>query len=422
MPAWFVSIYAAVCSFCVYFCMYAFRKPFTAAGFEGIQFLSIDYKVWLVTAQVIGYMLSKFYGIKFISAMKGEKRAGTIVKLILSSWLSLLFFAIAPTPYNIIFLFLNGFPLGMVWGLVFSFVEGRRATEFIGAVLCTSFIFSSGVAKTIGKSIVLDWHVTAFWMPFVTGALFVLPMLLFTWLLNHTPFPSEEDIQLRTVRNPMTSAERKEFVALFLPGIIIIVTTYVLLTILRDFRDNFANELYTELGYGNNASIFTMTEIPVSLIVLFCMSLLVLIKNNFKAFMINHFMVMGGYALALISTLLFAAHYTTPMAWMAMIGTGLYLSYVPFNALYFERMIATYKVKSNVGFVMYIADAFGYMGSVLVLFLKEFIGMHVSWTNFFIQAVIFISVIGIAGTIVATIYFRKKYLAIQISSQTIYAA
>src|SRR4051812_26391187 len=94
MPAWFISIYAAVCSFSVYFCMYAFRKPFTAAGFDGISFLHVDYKVWLVTAQVIGYMLSKFYGIKFISGMRVEKRAITIVKLILLSWLSLLLFAI----------------------------------------------------------------------------------------------------------------------------------------------------------------------------------------------------------------------------------------------------------------------------------------------------------------------------------------
>jgi hypothetical protein len=304
---------------------------------------------------------------------------------------------------------------------VFSFLEGRRATEFMGAVLSISFIFSSGVVKTVGKSIVVDWHFSEMWMPFIAGGLFVLPMLLFTWLLNHVPPPTETDIQSRSIRKPMTGTERKEFVAMFLPGILTIVTTYVLLTILRDFRDNFANELYTELGYGNNPSIFTTTEIPVSLIVLFCMSLLVLVKNNFKAFMINHYMVILGYVTALTSTILFSEHYINPVVWMTMIGTGLYLSYVPFNALYFERMIATFKVKSNVGFVMYIADAFGYLGSVMVLFIKEFMGVHLSWTSFFTQAVIFISIVGIAGTVVAAIYFRKKYLSLPSSSRTIYA-
>ncbi len=413
MPAWFISVFAAVCSFSVYFCMYAFRKPFTSAGFDGISFLKIDYKVWLVTAQVIGYMLSKFYGIRFISAMQGEKRAITIVKLILASWVALFFFAITPAPYSIIFLLVNGFPLGMVWGLVFSYLEGRRATEFMGAVLSISFIFSSGVVKTVGKSIVIDWHFSETWMPFIAGAFFVLPMLLFTWLLNHVPPPSAADIQLRSVRKPMTREERKNFLSLFMPGIAIIVSTYVLLTILRDFRDNFANELWTELGYGGQASIFTKTEIPVSLIVLLCMSLLILVKNNIRAFMINHLIIIGGYALAFFSTLLFVNHQLGPITWMTLIGTGLYLSYVPFNALYFERMIASYRIRGNVGFIMYIADSFGYLGSVLVLFLKQFIGLKLSWTSFFIDAVLIISLVGIAGTILAALYFRKRYTLLQ---------
>ena len=413
MPAWLISVFAAISSFCVYFCMYAFRKPFTSAGFEGISFLKIDYKVWLVTAQVIGYMLSKFYGIRFISSMQGEKRAITIVKLILASWVALLFFAITPAPYGIIFLLLNGFPLGMVWGLVFSFLEGRKATEFMGAVLSISFIFSSGVVKSVGKSVVINWHFSESWMPFITGSFFVIPMILFTWLLNHVPPPSASDILLRSVRKPMTREERKKFLSLFMPGIVIIVSTYVLLTILRDFRDNFANELWTELGYGGQASIFTKTEIPVSLIVLLCMSLLILVKNNIRAFMINHFIIMGGYALAFVSTILFANHQLGSISWMTLIGTGLYLSYVPFNALYFERMIASYRIKGNVGFIMYIADSFGYLGSVLVLFLKQFIGLKLSWTSFFIDAVLIISLSGIAGTIVAAMYFRKKFTQLQ---------
>ncbi len=409
MPAWFISIYAAVCSFCVYFCMYAFRKPFTAVGFEGLYFLKIDYKVWLVSAQLVGYMLSKFYGIRFISGMQLGKRANTIIILIMFAWLSLFLFAITPSPYNIIFLLMNGFPLGMIWGLVFSYLEGRGTTEFMGAVLSVSFIFSSGVVKTIGKNLVINHHISEFWMPFYTGSFFLVPLFLFTWLLNHMPLPTEKDIQLRSIRKPMTKQERKNFIAMFLPGIIIIVTTYVLLTILRDFRDNFSNELYTELGYGNNASIFTETETPVSVIVLISMSLLILVKNNVQAFLLNHIIIIIGYVLALIASLLFMNKMISPVWWMIMIGTGLYISYVPFNALYFERMIATYKVQSNVGFIMYISDAFGYLGSVLILFLKEFSGVQLSWTDFFIRAVLLITSVGIAGTIIAAVYFKQKH-------------
>ena len=412
MPSWFISVYAALCSFGVYFCMYAFRKPFSSAGFDGYRFLHIDYKVWLVTAQVMGYMLSKFYGIRLIAGMRPERRALMIIRLILLAWGALLLFALIPPPYNIVFLLINGFPLGMVWGLVFGYLEGRKTTEFMGAVLCTTFSLSSGVVKSVGKAVVVDWHFSEFWMPFITGALFVLPMAVFTWLLNQVPPPNAEDIKLRSVRNPMTKAERKLFLSSFLPGIVIIVATYVLLTVLRDFRDNFANELWTEMGYGGNAGIFTRTEIPVSLVVLLSMSLLILVKSNIRAFLINHYIVIGGYLLAFISTLLFSHHMLGPVAWMTLVGTGLYLSYVPFNCLYFERMIASYNMAGNVGFIMYIADAFGYLGSVLVLFIKQFIGLRLSWTNFFIDIILSICLFGIGGTILAAIYFRKKYYAL----------
>ncbi len=421
-PSWFITVFAALCSFGVYFSMYAFRKPFTAAGFAGMYFLHIDYKVWLVTAQVLGYMVSKFYGIRFISSIRHGNRALIILKLVLVSWGALLLFALVPPPFNIPFLFINGFPLGMIWGLVFSYLEGRKSTELMGAVLCTSFIFSSGVVKSIGKYLVVDRQVSEHWMPFVTGALFVLPIVLFTWLLDHVPAPGPEDIRLRRVRNPMSAQERKEFIRFFLPGIILVVVTYTLLTILRDFRDNFANELWTELGYADNAAIFTRTEIPVSLIVLCSMSLLILVRNNFRAFMINHYIIVAGYCITFFSTLLFTQHYVEPVSWMICVGTGLYMSYVPFNALYFERMIASYRIAGNVGFIMYVADSFGYLGSVAVLFVKQFLGIQVSWTVFFTNAVLLISFIGIAGTVLASLYFKRKWIALSSTPESFYAA
>jgi Family of unknown function (DUF5690) len=420
-PDWVVALFAALCSFGVYFCMYAFRKPFTAASFNDYNFLKIPYKVWLVTAQVLGYMLSKFYGIRFISTLDKSKRAVTIVWLILIAWLALLLFALTPPPYNLVFLFINGFPLGMVWGLVFSYLEGRKFTEAMGAVLATSFIFSSGVVKSIGKYLFDVKGISEWWMPFVTGAFFLLPLLLFTWLLNLVPPPTAEDERLRTKRHSMTRAERRQFVLQYLPGLLVIITTYMLLTVLRDFRDNFAAELWNELGFGSQPAIFTKTEVPVSILVLLAMALLICVRNNFNAFLINHAVIIAGYVLCLCATILFLTQHINAVVWMTLVGTGLYMAYVPFNALYFERMIASYKIRGNVGFVMYIADSFGYLGSVLVLFLKEFSGVHLSWTSFFVQLIFIVSTIGILGTMLAAFYFRKKYFATQPFATTAYA-
>ena len=48
-------------------------------------------------------------------------------------------------------MFINGLPLGMVFGLVMAYLEGRRQTEMLAAVLCASFIVSSGFVKSVGK-------------------------------------------------------------------------------------------------------------------------------------------------------------------------------------------------------------------------------------------------------------------------------
>ncbi|MCC6727009.1 MAG: hypothetical protein IT258_21080, partial [Saprospiraceae bacterium] len=133
-------VLAAIAAAATYTCMYAFRKPFTAATFEGIVYAGINYKVWLVVAQVLGYMASKFYGIRFISELKSAGRFQSIVLLIGFAWLSLLGFALVPPPWNIAFMFLNGLPLGLIWGIVFSYLEGRRTTEVLGIALASTFI------------------------------------------------------------------------------------------------------------------------------------------------------------------------------------------------------------------------------------------------------------------------------------------
>jgi hypothetical protein len=404
---------AAVSAFSVYTCMYAFRKPVTAATFNGLSFLGIDYKVWLVIAQTIGYTLSKFYGIHFIGSLKPGTRFLYILSFIGAAWASLLFFALVPSPYNLVFLLLNGFPLGIIYGLVFSYLEGRRSTELLGAVLATSFIFASGFTQSAGKYLMLHWNVTEWWMPFVTGALFVLPTVFFTYLLSKTPPPSESDKAYRTERLPMKAAERKAFVHTFLPGLIILIVAYVLLTIIREFRSNFASNIWTEMGYGKNAAVFTESEIPASLVTLFLLGLLIFVRNNLRALFINHLVIFAGFVLCLVITLLYQAGTVSPFWWITLTGVGLYMGYVPFNAMLFDRLVANAKLVSNAGFLIYLADSFGYLGSNAVLLVKSFGNFSVSWSSFFATLVLVFSAIGIFLIVFAWIYFRQKFKPVE---------
>ncbi len=388
--------------------MYAFRKPFTAATFETVGGFAISYKVLLVIAQLIGYTLSKFLGIKIIAELKSHHRALGIIGLIFIAWFSLFLFAVLPPSMGIFCLFLNGLPLGLIWGLVFSYLEGRKTTEFMGAVLTVSFIFSSGFVKTTGKWLMVDFNVTEFWMPFFTGFIFIVPIIFFVFLLEQIPPPSAEDIALRTERLPMTKAQRKKFIQTFLPGILMLVITYIMLSVLRDFRDNFAADIWKEAGFEKVPSIFTTTEIPTSIIILTLMSFLIVVKNNFLALKINHWMVSIGFGIALLATIGFQAGLISPVQWMMANGLGLYLGYVPFNCMLFERMIAAFKHPANVGFLMYISDSFGYLGSIAILFYKEFGTHNLSWINFFSGMIYFVSITGILFTIFSQMYFVRK--------------
>ena len=191
---------ASTSAFLVYFCMYAFRKPFAVGIFDDVQDFAISYKVVLVLAQLIGYASSKFIGIKVISELTAAHRPWMIIALVLVAELALLGFALVPPPYNFVLLFFNGLPLGMIWGLVFSYLEGRRTTELLAAILSSSFILASGVTKAVGKYIMLEFAVSQYWMPFVTGALFLLPLFLSVWWLNQVPAPTPDDIRARHVR------------------------------------------------------------------------------------------------------------------------------------------------------------------------------------------------------------------------------
>jgi hypothetical protein len=405
-----LSLYAIIAAFSTYSCMYAFRKPFSAASYDGIDDLwGLSFKSAIVIAQVLGYTLSKFIGIKVVSEMGRNSRGLAILALIGVAELALLGFAVVPVKLKWIFLFLNGIPLGMVWGLVFSFLEGRRFTEVMGAGLCASFIFASGFVKSVGKWLLLE-GVSDFWMPAAVGAIFALPLLFFVGMLSLVPNPSAEDEELRTRRAPMTGAQRKAFFLQFAWGLSSLIIVYIMLTAFRDFRDNFMAEILGQLGFGEAPEIFTTTEIPVTIGVLVMLALVMFIRNNMLALTVNHIIIGLGCAAVGASTWLFHQGLIGPIPWIMLTGFGAYMGYIPFNCILFERLIAAFKYPSNAGFLIYLADAFGYLGSVAVLFYKDFFVSEMDWLTFFTYACYTLAVVGVVFTIFAIIYFERRKL------------
>lgn len=399
---------ASLAAFGAYFCMYAFRKPFSAATFEGLEVFNIDYKILLIIAQVLGYVISKFIGIKVISELKANQRVFYLLGLIAIAEVALVLFAIVPKPYNIICMFINGIPLGMIWGIIFSYLEGRKFTEILGVALSTSFIVSSGVVKSAGLFVMESWGFSQFWMPAITGSLFLIPLLFFAWLLERIPKPTAEDIELRSERIPMTSKDRKKVLLKFLFPITLWVFFYTYLTAFRDFRDNFARELWDSVGYKGDISVYTSSEAFVAVIVLLVLGAAFYFKDNMKALLFYQFLLMIGSLSIGLSTILYQSGTIDSYSWMVVSGFGLYICYVPFNCLFFDRFVAAFKIKGNAGFLIYVADAFGYLGSVSALLYKNFGQSSLSWLNFFMNGAYIVAGLGVSVTTYSIIYFTQK--------------
>ncbi len=403
------NLFAVSAALATYSCMYAFRKPFTVATYSDMQFQDIDLKIWLITAQLCGYALSKFAGIRIISEMQQNKRAYSIIILCLLAESALFGFAVSKGFWQVFFLFINGIPLGMVWGLVFSYLEGRSSTEFLAAGLSTSFIFASGLVKSVGKWLMVDMHVPELWMPFVTGAIFLLPLLFSVWMLDKIPSPTQKDIALRQQRKPMNQAERHRFFLSCAAPLIILIVAYISLTVLRDIRDNFAAEIWQSLGYDQSPEVFLLSEIPIAIAVLFIMTLLMLIKNNIQAFNVNQLIIFLGFMIIGVTTLLFEKKMIAGEYWMIFIGFGLYLSYIPFNSVLFDRLVAASGTVANAGFLIYLADSFGYLGSISVMIYKNFGQPDLPWIPFMVTTSYMFSFVGMALMTLSIYLFQSIF-------------
>ena len=411
----YTSVFAAIICFATYACIFSFRKAFNVAAYEGYEIAGLNYKVILVITQVAGYMLSKFYGIKFISEMQRVGRGKLILVLVGISWFAWLLFALIPPPYNFWVLILNGFPLGMLWGVVFSYVEGRKATDFIGAALAVSFIFGSGIAKSVAQFVMTSWNVNEYWMPFVTALIFFFPLLFFVYLLEKIPPPDAEDVAHKTVRVPMLASDRKAFLKLFLPGVISLVLVYILVTVLREVRDSFMADMWRDSGEEFLPSVFAKTETLISIIILIMIGSMVVIKNNLKAFFIAQWMMLAGFLLSGIITWLYLQQQVNTFNWMTLVGLGLYMTYIPYNSILFDRLLAAFKYAGNVGFLIYIADSFGYLASVSVVLTKTIFKIQLNWLNFYTNLVLATSVAGVVFTFLSIIYFKKKHSSMQVA-------
>jgi hypothetical protein len=371
--------YGGAAGFFLYFSMYALRRPFKAAKFrddDGVVLEWFDTGMTLKTAisifQLAGYMSSKWLAIIVVSIAKG-KQDWYLTALIFIAQISLILFGLtegAPD-YSPFPMFLNGLMLGMVWGLVVAYFEGRTTSDFSLVCLSISFIVSSGIVKDVALK-VLGWGYSQFWMPAMVGAMF-LPLYLFcTLLLNQLPAPTQKEEMEKARRVPMNHQSRLEYFIMFWPGLLCLWLGVMLLTAYRDYRDTFAVEIFEELGYDNEPGNLSKSESLVAGILLIPIASLVFCQNNVLAFKLSMASLVLGSVLMLLSVYTFVGSDYSGFTYYVLTGVASYLSYVPYNSVLYERLVAVLQVPCNISYLMAVMDAVGYLGVFIVFIVADY--------------------------------------------------
>lgn len=391
-----------------YSLVYTLRKPYTAASFEGLTFMGSDYKVAVTTIQILGYVIAKFFGIKIISELKKENRFRFFVGSAILAELALVGFGLLEAPYNVAAMFVNGLSLGCMWGVIFSFIEGRKVTDILASLLGVSMVFSSGVAKSFGLFAMNEMQIDQFWMPAVIGG-FALPLLVFMgYMLKRLPQPTAEDIALRNERVVLDGKGRVALFRKYAPILTLLFIGNFMLLVLRDIKEDF---LVNILDMSNQSSwLFARIDTIVTLIILGIFALFAFFRNNIRALLWLMTLVIAGC----LTMTYVSFHYETldlkPVTWLFIQSLSLYIAYLTFQTIFFDRFIACFRIKGNVGFFIALIDFIGYLGTVTLLSTKEFLNIELEWFALFNHIAGFVGATCSILFIVASILIHRKYM------------
>lgn len=391
-----------------YSLVYALRKPYTAASFEGLTFMGSDYKVAVTTIQILGYVIAKFFGIKIISELKKENRFRFFVGSAILAELALVGFGLLEAPYNVAAMFVNGLSLGCMWGVIFSFIEGRKVTDILASQLGVSMVFSSGVAKSFGLFAMNEMQIDQFWMPAVIGG-FALPLLVFMgYMLKRLPQPTAEDIALRNERVVLDGKGRVALFRKYAPILTLLFIGNFMLLVLRDIKEDF---LVNILDMSNQSSwLFARIDTIVTLIILGIFALFAFFRSNIRALLWLMTLVIAGC----LTMTYVSFHYETldlkPVTWLFIQSLSFYIAYLTFQTIFFDRFIACFRIKGNVGFFIALIDFIGYLGTVTLLSTKEFLNIELEWFALFNHIAGFVGATCSVLFIVASILIHRKYM------------
>ncbi len=221
-------------------------------------------------------------------------------------------------------------------------------------------------------------------------------------------FGAAVDVAARAARATMTREERRGLFSRHALGLTLLVTMYLAVTIVRSMRADFAPEIWRGLGTTLQPSTFSNSEILVALGVLAVNGMSVFVLDNRRAFFASLAVCAGGFLLIAAALAGNQAQRIDGFTFMVLLGLGLYLPYVAMHTTIFERLLAMTRERGNLGFLMYVADAFGYLGYVGVLVVRNFATTSDDVLPFFVPLCWIATIVSLACLLGSWRYFASR--------------
>ena len=173
-------------------------------------------------------------------------------------------------------------------------------------------------------------------------------------------------------------------------------------------RDDFAVEIWQGLGVDDEPTVYAQSEFWIALLVTAINGSIIAIRNNRLAFLSSIGIISVGFLIVIGSLFGQSAKILSPMAFMILLGLGMYIPYVAFHTTIFERMIASFREIGTLGYLMYLADALGYLGYVAVMIFRNYASDQIDFLKLMIWTSTIVAVVSLVLTVFLAVYYHRR--------------
>ena len=427
---------------------------------EPAAFRNLSPKTMLVLAFTAGYAIGKLPAFLTVSKLPPWKRLRILLAIVLFSFVTIVcFFRCASIMLQSVFVFIGAIPLSWMFGVMTQYLEGRHATDKLNIGLSLVMLLGGGIARSIAAWMHNVMNNNWEDVPLMVAAMYLPICLISLVVLDTTPPPTRTEAELQRERRPLSMPSGLRFFRRYWPGLCLVFLGYAAASAVRNFREYFAADIYTQALHKGHHHIFNKTtsanvepweyivlELPAAAITSVAIYSVSFVQSNRKAlFLISGFVTCGA-VICMLSTLCYtqgwfgqmpsngtfneapplsfgppssyrSSNHTnhkkiipSPNAgyiWILTIGVGTYLMYLPGGFLMFDRLIAASRVDISAAFLIYASDIFGQFATFGFTFLALFGTSEKVETHhdFFIATINPIAVTMIVTSLLSIVYF-----------------